>query len=140
MRPTFNLQFYQKKKIMKCTRLTHIKNELAKITFRKFESRYHASFWQEYNDRILVLRTFFLSMSRNLLWVIATILVTERYDRYEKFVEEKGGPVNNEVAQAIFPYAKVILYVLFATRLFINICGIKWPILFKGYFYVEMLI
>ena len=88
----------------------------------------------------MILRTVMFALSRTLLWLISAFLVAESYDRYEKFVEEKGGPANNEAAQAIFPYAKVILYVLFATRLSILICGIKWPILFKGYFYVETLI
>ena len=55
-------------------------------------------------------------------------------------MEEKGGPANNETAQAIYPYTKNILYVLYATRLLINICSLKWSNLLKVYFYVEMLV
>ena len=109
---------------MKCPNFAYIKKELAKLTFRKFESSHHKSFWKDF-ENVLLARTFMLATSRTLLWLISVVLVNERYDRYEQFVEERGGPTNNEAAEAILPYAKAILYVLYAMRLFINIICLK---------------
>ena len=81
-----------------------------------------------------------LALSRTLLWIFTLMLKKSPSDRYEQFVEEKGGPAGNEEAQAIFPYANTILDVLHVTRLLIIIFSLKWPKLLKGYFYVEMLI
>ena len=81
-----------------------------------------------------------LAMSRTLLWIFTLMLVKSPSDRYEQFVEEKGGPAGKEEAQAIYPYAKAILYVIYAARLLIIIFSLKWPKLLRGYFYVEMLI
>ena len=89
---------------------------------------------------MLMVRTFTLASSRTLLWLVTVFLAKERYDRYEQFVEKRGGPTNNEAAQVFLPYATEILYVLYATRFLINICSIKWPKLIKGYFYIEMLV
>ena len=46
-----------------------IKEELKKLTLRKFETKYHESFWGEY-DKVLMTRTFMIVLSRNLLWVL----------------------------------------------------------------------
>ena len=81
-----------------------------------------------------------LALSRTLLWIFTLTLTKSPSDRYEQFVEEKGGPAGNEEAQAIFPYAKATLYVLYSARLLIIFFSLKWPKLLKGYFYVEMLI
>ena len=124
---------------MKCPRLAYIKKELKKLTFRKFESKYHEFFWKDY-ENVLMVRTYMLALSRNLLWIFTLAVVESPSDRYEQFVEQKGESARNEEAQAIFPYAKTILDVLYATRLLINIFSLKWPKLLKGYFYVEVLI
>ena len=88
----------------------------------------------------MMMRTFLLATSRNLMLLISIILGKSRCDLYEQFVEEKGGPANNEAAQTIYPYATNILYFIYVTRLLINICSPKWPNLLKVYFYVEMLV
>ena len=124
---------------MLCTNFANIKKELAKLTFRQFESRDHESHWGDY-EKIMMVRSFMMATSRTLLWLITAFLVQERYDRYELFVEKNGGPANNEAAQANLPYAKAILYVLYAIRFFINIFSLKWPKLIKGSFYVEMIV
>ena len=124
---------------MKCLRLAYIKKELPKLTFRKFESKYHESFWKDY-ENVLMVRTYMLALSRTLLWIFTLAVVESPSDRYEQFVEQKGESARNEEAQAIFPYANTILDVLHVTRLLISIFSLKWPKLLKGYFYVEMLI
>ena len=79
-----------------------------------------------------------LATARSLLWLITTALCSQRYDHYDEFVKEEGGPENVETAQKIYPYAKMVLYVLYAIRFFINIASLKWPKILKAYFYIEM--
>ena len=121
--------------IMECSRFKYYKNEIRKLTFRRFESKYHESLWGDY-EKVLMVRSFMLATSRNLLWIVTAFLGVERYDRYDQWVEKKGGPPNREAADFFFSYAKVLLYALYFAGFFINIFGIKWPKLLKGYFYV----
>ena len=87
----------------------------------------------------MLVRTFFLATVRTTLWFLTTFLATQRYDHFDKYVAEKGGPENLEDANRIVPYAKMVLYCIYSIRLFINIAAFKWPNILKAYYYMEML-
>ena len=43
-------------------------------------------------------RTWMFATARTTLWLMTIFLAMGRYDHFDKYVEEKGGPANIEVA------------------------------------------
>ena len=76
---------------MICGRIWHLKQEIAKLTFRRFETKYHEAFWGEY-ESVLMMRTFMIVTSRNLITIISMISGNGRYIEFSKKVEEGTAP------------------------------------------------
>ena len=124
---------------MPCVQFSRHKDELKKLTFRNFDSQYHESLWQDY-ENVLMTRTFLLTTSMSLLWVITAILGNRRDQRYNILVSEKEPPINIEAAYNFNPFAKITFYILVVIRFLINIFSIKWPKLLKYYLYIEIMV
>ena len=82
---------------MNCKRYRKAKKELVRLTLRKLESSLHERLWVKFED-ILLVRTWAYCTARNVLWIITAFLRLERYDRFDKYLEEKGGPKNVDTA------------------------------------------
>ena len=125
---------------MNCARFQKAKKELVKLTLWRFESSLHERLWVQFEDMLLV-HTWMYCTARNFLWLITAFLGWERYDRFDTYLEEKGGPpANVDAAVEYYSYAKAILYILYSARFFINIASLKWPKLFKSFYYIELLV
>ena len=68
---------------MTMSKLKRVKEELKKLTLSRFETKYHESFWGEY-DKVLMTPTFMTVLSRNLLWVLNGFGQKDRYGMFLK--------------------------------------------------------
>lgn len=59
-----------------------------------------------------MVRTWMIATSRSLQWIVSASFKMERYNLYEDFREKDGPPMNADVAEEIYPYAKGLVYAL----------------------------
>ena len=59
------------------------------------------------------------------------------YQQSIKYIEDDGGPKNLELAKRIYPYTKLVIQLIFVTRVILFLLSLKWMKVSKLFFYFE---
>ncbi len=114
------------------------RKEVPILMFRRFKTAYHKCRWVDY-ENILMVRTMMSMLSRMLLSLSFLVSGTESWHLTEQYFE-KGGPPNIELAEKVFPYAKLANQIYIAGRFVLFFLCLKWPRLIKLSIYYESLL